>query len=103
MLEPQYLENPTVRVISTQSLFAGYELPKPKVNDRDERSYYIRMFMEKINAGRVGTKYKPLSFVGVQQKLKHLSDFDVKWFYYECEKAKCGFSKCFFGALKERK
>lgn len=66
-----------------------------------------------INRERIGTKYKPLSFVAVRKKLSHLSDSDVAYFLSICKDAKNrkvtkpdgtvvpgSFSKVFFGALK---
>lgn len=69
---------------------------------RTFREDLIEQYREKINGCRVGTTYKPMSYVAVMSKVKHLSDFDLGWFFRECSKAD-NFSKCFFGRLKLKK
>ncbi len=66
-------------------------------NYRDEQ---IMIALEEINRARIGTKYRPLKFMAIKLKVEHLSDSDLGYFISVCQKAKCGFSKCFFGALK---
>ena len=77
----------------------------PKTDDTskivNERQLLIKDFLDKINAERKGTKYKPLSARAVAIKLSHLSEFDLKYFYKQCDSYKGEFGKCFFGALKQ--
>jgi len=65
---------------------------------KSERAYIISLFLEKINEER-GT-YKPMTAGALAFKLSHLKKDDLYFFYGQCEKANCGFSKCFWGALK---
>jgi len=67
----------------------------------NERQLLIKDFLDKINAERIGTKYKPLTARAVAIKLSHLSSFDLKYFYKQCDSYKGEFGKCFFGALKQ--
>lgn len=79
------------------------KVPEPvKKGPRTEREYFIEEARAKINAGRVNTKYMPISYVALMLKVKHLSDFDLKWHYLECSKSD-NFSSCFFGKLKIKK
>jgi hypothetical protein len=68
---------------------------------RNEREEIIENIREQLNKGREGTKYKPLTFVAVKLKITHLDDWDLKFFYDKCKKAK-SFGGCFFGELKKR-
>jgi len=74
---------------------------KKETTITNERQLLIKDFLVKINAERKGTKYKPLSARAVAIKLSHLSEFDLKYFYKQCDSYKGEFGKCFFGALKQ--
>lgn len=76
------------------------DLPKEVLRPtiKSERAYLISLFLERLNQER-GT-LKPLTPSYVAFRLSHLKKDDLYFFLAQCEKAKCGFSKCFFGALK---
>jgi len=78
----------------------------PKTDDTskivNERQLLIKDFLDKINAERKGTKYKQLTPRAVAIKLSHLSEFDLKYFYKQCDSYKESFSKAFFGMLKNK-
>lgn len=79
-------------------------LHRPPVSKaRTEREDLIEQFRERLNLERIGTKYKPLSFMAVKMKVHHLSDHDLKYLWSICKDSKGGFSKCFFGSLKAKK
>ncbi len=83
-----------------QNLSKFLKVPESnKKGPRNEREYYIEEIRKNLNLAREGTKYKPLPYVAVMLKVKHLSDFDLKRHYYECNKAR-NFSEAFFGGLK---
>jgi len=84
------------------NLFTKYnfENTKPKINS--ERSAIIKMFVDRLNAERVGTKYKPLSPAAVSVKLAQSqvkTKEELYDFYRQCERAK-NFSSYFFWSLK---
>lgn len=84
---------------SLASLFEGFEI-KQTSKARNEREELIEKFQKSINAERIGTKYKELSFLAVKLKVSHLDNFELYRFYRMCESSRSGFGKCFFGALK---
>lgn len=68
-----------------------------------DRTDIIKLFVDKLNAERAGTKYRPLSFVAVQRKLEGIQEIHHLHAYYEdCMKAKC-FSKYFYFKLNPEK
>ncbi len=70
-----------------------------------KRGCLIGQIQTELNLERHNTKYKPLSFIAVSQKLKHLSDEDIAYTYSICKDSKNrskGFGKCLFGSLKSR-
>ena len=69
---------------------------RPKI--RNERAYVISLFVERLNQER--GKLKPLAPSFVAFKLSHLNISDLYFFLKQCEVAKCGFSACWWGALK---
>lgn len=71
----------------------------------------MQHFVDAINKERVGSKYPPVKFIMIRQRLAALREIDdLRWFYYNCQKyAKTKnkatgewntFSRCFFGATK---
>lgn len=82
-----------------QDALKKYTLPK-KDAPKSERADLIGRFHTKLNAERVGTKYKPLSVKFVAVKLGHLSVSDLYFFYKKCSEGE--FGKIFFGALKNK-
>ncbi len=73
-----------------------------------ERAYVISQFVERLNVN-AGKKYKIGDVWKVQKevkpslvafKLSHLKMVDLYSFLSQCKDAKCGFEKCFWGALK---
>lgn len=81
-----------------RSLFDKYQkLETKKVNS--ERADLIQQFLLKVNQGREGTKYKPMTARGIAVKLGHIPTKDLYFFIKKCEQSKC-FSKCFWGSLK---
>jgi len=77
------------------------QAPVSRSNEcKSERADYIRKFTEKLNLGRIGTKYKPLTPKRVAIELGHLKKIqDLHYFWKECERAK-SFGACFFSSLK---
>lgn len=88
-----------------EALFKKYkerqEVPHGKKSPRSERELIVTEVVEKLNKERVGSKFRPTGYMAVFMKVRHLSDFDLKWHVRECEKTS-NFSKCFFGRLKTK-
>ncbi len=61
----------------------------------------IGIICDKINAGRVGTIYKPVTPGMIVKKVKGFKTNDLRDFVKECDKTTC-FSKCFYGKLKKK-
>lgn len=64
-----------------------------------ERQELVQRFTDKINAERMGTKWKPVSWGQVNGLVRHLKEQDLYWLLGQCEKSE-SFSKKFFGVLK---
>lgn len=76
---------------------------KPQSKRGTEWTDLVQEFQKEINRERYGTKWAPVSFVSVQNKVSHLDLETLYWFKSVCTDAKKrngSFSKCFFGALK---
>ncbi len=68
-----------------------------------DRTDIIKLFVDKLNEDRVGTKYRPLSFVAVAGKVEGMKEnHHLHAFYEDCLKAKC-FSKYFYYKLNPEK
>jgi len=83
----------------------GSETPiQPTSNDIGSMPYneVVEMFRREINKGRVGTKYKPMTFIAMREKVKHLTKQDLHFLMKACERGE-SFSKVFFGSLKVKK
>ena len=74
---------------------------KQQGQPRNEREEFLQLSLEKINKSRVGTKYKPLSFLSLKLKVKYLTDKDLKYHYFQCKKSD-NFSRLFFGLLRTK-
>lgn len=66
-----------------------------------ERQELIQRFTDKINAERIGTKWKPATWGQINGLVRHLKEQDLYWLYGQCEKSE-SFSKKFFGVLRDR-
>lgn len=64
-----------------------------------ERQELVERFVDNINAERVGTKWKSVSWGQVNGLVRHLKEQDLYWLLGQCEKSE-SFSKKFFGVLK---
>lgn len=64
-----------------------------------ERQEIIQCFVDRINAERTGTKWKPVSWGQVNGLVRHLKEQDLYWLFGQCEKSE-SFSKKFFGVLR---
>jgi len=71
----------------------------PKYSPRNEWGELIGEIVERINAGRTGTKYKPVTAGSILKKLKGFDTNTLRDFVKECDKSTC-FSQCFYGRLK---
>jgi len=68
-----------------------------------DRTDIIKLFVDRLNVDRVGTKYRPLSFVAVQRLLEGIQEIHHLYSYFEdCQKAK-HFSKYFYYKLNPEK
>lgn len=74
---------------------------------RNELEYVINQFKDELNKERVGTKYKPLSFIAVKMKLLKIKELrELYSFLSVCRDSKNrqgSFSRAFFGILKAKK
>lgn len=97
-----------MELLNSNNLFAPIKYEAPKSKARGQRALLIEDFVTELNRN-AGTKYKvgkewkvvkevKPSFIAF--KLSHLTVADLFHFYSTCKGAKCGFSKCFYGALK---
>lgn len=71
-----------------------------QTNAKNEWGELIGEIVERINKGRVGTKYKPVTTGSILKKLKGFDTNTLRDFVKECKKSTC-FSKCFYGKLKK--
>jgi hypothetical protein len=75
--------------------------PPSKV--KSQRGELIGMFLEKLNEGRIGTKYPPIKVGRLAVMLAPIkSTSDLRAFYGECSQAK-NFSSYFFWKYKVAK
>jgi len=73
-----------------------------QTNARNEWGQLIGEIVDKINAGRIGTKYKPVTNGIILKKVKGFDTNTLRDFVGECKKSTC-FSQCFYGKLKKDK
>lgn len=67
---------------------------------RNEWGELIGEIVDKINQGRIGTKYKPVTTGAILKKVKGFNTNELRDFVTECKKSTC-FSQCFYGKLKK--
>ena len=84
--------------------FAEFKFQKP-TKAKTLEGELIEEFRTLINAERVGTKWKPLSYMAVRSKLAAIANdaHELQRFMSECkdyQKRNGSFSKRFFGGLK---
>ena len=73
-----------------------------KWNFNCRRQELIQQFVDRINQGRLNTKYKPVTAQQLNCRyLWTMSTFDLDVFYKRCLESR-NFSKCFFGSFKEK-
>jgi hypothetical protein len=72
-----------------------------ETNARNEWAELIGIIVDKINAGRVGTKYKPVTTGIILKKLKGFDTNTLRDFVKECDKSTC-FSQYFYGKMKKK-
>ncbi|HYF04600.1 MAG TPA: hypothetical protein VEA59_00345 [Patescibacteria group bacterium] len=78
-----------------------YKQKGRELNFVNERQVVVQDFVDKINVGRIGTKFKPVTWSQINGLTSHLKGFELKHFYQECSK-KNNFSSYFFWSLKKR-
>lgn len=66
-----------------------------------ERGELLEYFTEKINEGRKGTEYKPLTLRYIAVRVAHIKTPDLYHLKTICDKGK-SFSEVFFGSIKPR-
>ena len=86
--------------------FKIYRKGKPLFKTKREvahsqRAELLETIITKINAERVGTKYKPVTPIMIAVKLKGITTGDLVGFVKLCTQAK-SFGQCFFGKLKKK-
>jgi hypothetical protein len=73
--------------------------PRPIVSSREtERGQLLTYFRDKINAGRVGTKYRPVSIPRIAKMLETIPTKDLYYLKRICEDSR-SFSARFFWEL----
>ncbi len=78
-------------------------LPTPKKGTpRSHREEMVETIRRSVNETRIGTKYKPLTYMAVYMKVRPLTDFYLGALLQECQKSS-NFSQTFFGKLKKKK
>ncbi|TFH72375.1 hypothetical protein E3V39_12405 [Gammaproteobacteria bacterium LSUCC0112] len=68
---------------------------------KSERADLINQFLTRLNAERVGTKWKPLTARAVAIKLGHIPTEDLYYCFKQCSHGG-SFGKVFFGMLKNK-
>lgn len=102
MLDHQVHEH-TVETKSAASLFSGSKrFSVVKGNRGSNRGEQLDRFLERLNAARVGTKYKPLTIQRLAMMLAHIPTEDLHAFYQMCEKSDLPFGAKFHYELKPR-
>ena len=68
----------------------------------NERAELVKFFLEKINNGRIGTKYRLLTAKDMAVKLGHLKELKDLYFLKSYCQQSNDFSKAFWSSLKVR-
>ena len=85
---------------TTLELFTDYTIPMIR-SRRSERGDLIQSFLSTINAGRINTKYKPLTIPYIGHLLSIYSTSDLYILKQKCDRAK-NFSATFFYFVKPK-
>lgn len=87
---------------SLQTRYATIQEPKPKSKISNQRQEIVKMFLDRLNAAREGTKYKPLTpaFVGMKLSVFKTAG-ELHQFFGTCSEAK-NFSSYFFWSLNPK-
>lgn len=91
--------------IDAEKLLAHYRAIRETKQPKTERHAIIKMFVDRLNQGRVENGWKELSpqFYAVKMAQSGLkSKSDLYWFYGYCNDAK-NFSSCWWWALRDSK
>lgn len=67
---------------------------------KSERASIVKDFVERLNSDRKKEGYKSLRASFYAVKMAHMNLEDLYWFYKNCETASCGFSRAWWGSLK---
>ena len=70
-------------------------------NAKNEWGELIGEIVDKINKGRVGTKYKPVEKGEILKRVKGFKTDTLRDFVTECKKSD-NFGWCFYGKLKKK-
>ena len=85
-------------------LFENYEtnaFREVEKKANSQRAELLETIITKINAERVGTKYKPVTPIMIAVKLKGIPTGELVGFVKSCQQSK-SFGQCFFGKLKKK-
>jgi hypothetical protein len=74
-----------------------------KGNRGSLRGEMLDSFRRYLNPDRRASGYGELSHPRLAQIVQHIETDDLVAFLKQCQTAKCGFSKCFWGSLKTKK
>ena len=74
---------------------------KQKGQPRNNREAILNDCLTAINSERVGTAYKPLTFIGLKLYVQHLPDQDLHILLELSNKSE-SFGRAFFGILNKR-
>ena len=85
----------TTEIKSIKTLFGEYKIPISNKKHHSERGEIIQSFLDIINAGRLNTKYKPLTIPYLGHLLSIYSTSDLYILLERCKRAK-NFSATFF-------
>jgi hypothetical protein len=70
---------------------------------KNKKSCLITQIVNEVNKERIGTKWKPVSYITVLRKLKGKTEYQVTTCISNCKDYKNrngSFGKCFWGSLK---
>jgi hypothetical protein len=74
---------------SLQNRFATIQAPKPKSTITNQRQEIVKMFLDRLNAARAGTKYKQLTARTVALRMQWWkTNQALREFYGYCNEAK---------------
>lgn len=88
-----------------KDLLVTYQTTHQHTYQKSERAEIVKKFVDRLNADRISSGYKPLkaSVYAIKMAQSGLkTNSDLYWFYRYCEDAK-NFSKCWWWSLKPNK